>query len=139
MKKIKYVSNYNGIFIPDNYKKRVSDSTTYSCLVALDSNMRVVKPYVRHNSIFRSANTSVESKDFKGKSNLFYNIGELTYLVDCGVVKKGANFNPKPLTVNILQIVGEDLVLQDVTTKLPYELRDLLLNSCLGYLKLRMS
>ena len=138
MKKIKYISNYNGIFISDNYKKRVSDSTTYSCLVALDSNMSVVKPYVRHNSIFRSANTSVDSKDFKGKSNLFYNIGELTYLVDCGVVKRGANFTPKPLTINILQVSGEDLVLQDVTTKLPYELRCLLLISCLNYLILRI-
>lgn len=138
MKKIKYVTNPNGIFVPDNYKKRTTDSTSYGCLVALDNNMRLVRPYIKKNSLFRSVNTSKDSEDFKAKGNLYYNVGELTYLVECNVSKKGGILTPKPVTVNILQIVGDELVLQDVTIKLPYELRNLLTHSCLSYLKLRM-
>lgn len=137
MRKIKYISNNEGVFVSDNYKKRVSDTTTFSCLVALDSNLGVLRPYIKKNSIFVKATEELD--DLKGKSNLYYNIKELTYLVDCSLVKKGDVLTSKPININILQVCGEDLVLHDVTIKIPYQLRELLESRCISYLKLRMS
>lgn len=138
MRKIKYVCSNNGVFVSDRYKKSISEQVTFSCLVALDNNLVLLKPYIKMNSIFLDINTPITSETLRDRNDLYYNIKELTYLVDCRVTKKGDTIVSKPLIINILQMVDEELILYDVTTKLPYELREILQKRCIEYLKLRM-
>lgn len=136
MKKIKYVVNHTGIYIKDNFKKRTSDKVTFSSLIALDSNMKLVKPFVKEREFFRPLTNGDNLKALSNKGSLYYNISDITYIAECSAILKGSShLQPRPLNLNILQVYGEDLVLSDVTTKIPYDLRDMLTQYCMAYLE----
>ncbi len=144
MKKLKYTEINNKIYVNDIYSKRTSNlSTTYTTLVGLDKDMKIVSPLYKKRNLKGYvdvlSNSVPMSELLKNPNHVFHDIERITYFAECILQEQGGKFNLKPVQINIIAMSDNgDLVLKDVTTQIPYPVRVMLTNNCYGYLQLRM-
>jgi hypothetical protein len=126
------------------HKHVTGDQTRLKVLFGLDSELRVVEPFIEVNGVYVSSNAicsnrGISLQDFMSECKnenkaIVYNLNNLTYVCLQNVVEDKGKIIKN--TVNIFIPVGvkkEGLVCKDVSMAFPYNNRNALAGSYLQY------